>query len=37
MNLIQELSDSELFQHIPSFGIPVQAGKEEFEKQLKTR
>jgi hypothetical protein len=37
MNLIQELSDSELIQHIPSFGLPLQAGKDEFEKQLKTR
>ena len=36
MNLTQELSDSELIQHISSFGIPVQAGKEEFEKQLKS-
>ena len=35
MNLIQELSDSELIQHIPSFGLPLQAGKDEFEKQLK--
>lgn len=37
MNILQELGDSELVQHIPSFGLPLQAGKDEFLKQLNTR
>jgi hypothetical protein len=36
MNILQELKDSELIQHIPSFGLPLEAGKEEFVKQLNT-
>jgi len=37
MNILQELADSELVQHIPTFGLPLQAGNKEFENQLNTR
>jgi hypothetical protein len=37
MDLSQELNDSELLQHIDSFEIPLQAGKDECIHQLKTR
>lgn len=37
MDLSQELTDSELLQHIDSFNIPLQAGKDECINQLKTR
>jgi hypothetical protein len=36
MNII-DLNDSELIQHIPKFGLPLQAAQEEFETQLKSR
>ena len=37
MNILQELADSELVQHIPSFGLPLQAGADEFVNQLNKR
>jgi hypothetical protein len=37
MNILQELADSELLQHIPSFNLPLESAKEEFEHQLKTK
>lgn len=37
MDLSQELIDSELLQHIDSFQFPLEAGKDECIKQLKTR
>jgi len=37
MNILQELADSELVQHIPSFNLPLKAGNEEFLNQLNTR
>ena len=37
MNILQELTDSELVQHVPSFNLPLQAGNDEFIKQLNTK
>jgi hypothetical protein len=37
MNILQELADSELVQHISSFGLPLQAGADEFVDQLNKR